>query len=43
MKKKLIYMSIATFAIAQSSIAQNLDLQTPANNLKQQISSIFPV
>ena len=43
MKKKLIYLSIATFAIAQGSIAQNLDLQTPANNLKQQISSIFPI
>lgn len=43
MKNKLIYLSIATFAIAQDSIAQNIDLQTPANNLKQQISSIFPI
>lgn len=43
MKKKLIYLAIASFAIAQNTIAQNLDLQSPANNLKQQISSIFPI
>ncbi|MDN3709937.1 hypothetical protein QW060_23840 [Myroides ceti] len=36
-------MAIASFAIAQNTIAQNLDLQSPANNLKQQISSIFPI
>jgi len=35
-------MAITTLVIVQTSTAQNLDLQSPANNLKQQIVAIFP-
>ena len=35
-------MAITTLVIVQASTAQNLDLQSPANNLKQQIVAIFP-
>lgn len=42
MNKKQIFMAITAFVIVQSSTAQNLDLQSPANNLKQQIVAIFP-
>jgi heme/copper-type cytochrome/quinol oxidase subunit 3 len=42
MNKKLIFMAITTLVIVQTSTAQNLDLQSPANNLKQQIVAIFP-
>ena len=35
-------MAITTIVIVQTSTAQNLDLQSPANNLKQQIVAIFP-
>ena len=42
MNKKQIFMAITAFVIVQASTAQNLDLQSPANNLKQQIVAIFP-
>ena len=42
MNKKLIFMAITSLVIVQTSTAQNLDLQSPANNLKQQIVAIFP-
>ena len=42
MNKKLIFIAITTLVIVQTSTAQNLDLQSPANNLKQQIVAIFP-
>lgn len=42
MNKKQIFMAITTLVIVQTSTAQNLDLQSPANNLKQQIVAIFP-
>lgn len=42
MNKKQIFMAITALVIAQTSTAQNLDLQSPANNLKQQIVAIFP-
>lgn len=35
-------MAITTLVVVQTSTAQNLDLQSPANNLKQQIVAIFP-
>ena len=35
-------MAITTLVTVQASTAQNLDLQSPANNLKQQIVAIFP-
>lgn len=35
-------MAITSLVIVQTSTAQNLDLQSPANNLKQQIVAIFP-
>lgn len=43
MKKTLLYTVFTVFAVSNFASAQNIDLQSPANNLKQQISSIFPI
>ena len=42
MNKKQIFIAITALVIVQTTTAQNLDLQSPANNLKQQITAIFP-
>lgn len=43
MKRTKIYSLLLLLSISNFVNAQNLDLQSPANNLKQQIATIFPI
>lgn len=43
MKKTFLLTVFTVLSVSNFATAQNIDLQSPANNLKQQIAGIFPI